>query len=78
MTAWPRKAEIGGGVHFGNTDQNGDFSITDFGPGEYWIAALESLPPSVSNDASFLGPFQEMARSIRLEQGSRASEADSA
>ena len=73
VTPWPRKPELAGGVHLANTDQNGDFSIADFGPGEYWVAAWEALTPALSNDPDFLGRFQTVAASVQLEEGSSAS-----
>ncbi|HUP03858.1 MAG TPA: carboxypeptidase-like regulatory domain-containing protein [Bryobacteraceae bacterium] len=72
VTAWPRNA--GGSVHLANTDQNGDFSIADLGPGDYLAAAWEALPAALSDDPAFLGRFQDAAASVRLEEGARAKE----
>jgi hypothetical protein len=72
VTAWPRNAEQGGRVHLANTDQDGNFSIADLAPGDYWAAAWEALPAALSGDPGFLGRFQSSAAAVRLEEGARA------
>ena len=71
VTAWPRNAERGGRVHLANIDQDGNFSMADLAPGDYWVAAWEALPAALSGDPGFLGRFQSSAVAVRLEEGVR-------
>ncbi|MEO8593926.1 MAG: carboxypeptidase-like regulatory domain-containing protein [Candidatus Solibacter sp.] len=71
IAAWPRNADQGGPVHLANIDQDGNFSIADFAPGDYWAAAWEALPAALSIDPGFLGRFQSSAAALHLEEGER-------
>jgi len=55
-----------------NTDQDGNFSIADLAPGDYWAAAWEALPAALSGAPDFLDRFQSSAAAVRLEGGARA------
>jgi hypothetical protein len=71
--AWPRKAELAGGVRSAPTDQNGNFTIMDLGPGDYFVAAWDDLDPGLAGDAGFLGRFQSDAASATVAEGGKAT-----
>ncbi len=73
VTAWPRKAEVTGGVHSASTDQNGRYEIADLGPGDYFAAAWEDIDPGLAEAPEFLARFQNQAAAAHLEEGARAS-----
>jgi hypothetical protein len=73
VTAWPRKAELMGGVHSASTDQNGNFEIADLGPGDYFVAAWEDIDPGLAEYPEFLTRFQNQAAAAKLEEGGRGS-----
>jgi len=73
VTAWPKKPEFAGGVHFASTDQNGNFTIADLGPGDYSVAAWEDIDPELAAYPEFLARFQNDAAAATVAEGGRAS-----
>ena len=73
VTAWAAKPEAAGRLHSANSDQNGNFEIADLGPGDYFVAAWEQLPPALADDAGFLARFQDAAVAAAVEEGARAT-----
>jgi len=72
VLAWPGKPGAGG-VHSAASDQNGNFTIADLGPGDYSVVACGDLDPGLASSPAFLARFQAEAVAASLAEGGRAA-----
>jgi protocatechuate 3,4-dioxygenase beta subunit len=72
VAIWPRIPTIAGAAVTASTNQEGEFAITDLGPGQYFLAAWENIDPVLLDNPDFLSRFQNAASPVTLEEAGYA------
>ena len=58
---------------FGNSDQNGHFTMRTIAPGDYKIFAWADLEPGAYNDPDFVRKYEALAIPVKVTQSGKLS-----
>jgi hypothetical protein len=50
------------------TDQSGAFKLANLPPGEYWLAAFDSVEPGALEDDEFLKPLRSQLKKVKVDE----------